>query len=90
MLYYYIAIEVIRDSFYVFVWLRVPYSRVGWCGLYSIGAGVLFVIESEYIVFKGLPGCFFILIVAAAGLRFVGKSPSLEESALYGISWSFW
>ena len=59
---------------------------MGWCGWYSIGAGVLFVIESENMIFKGLMRGFSILIVAPAGLRFVGKDESLEESALYGIS----
>jgi len=60
-----------------FVWVAVVELK---------GAGVLFVIESEYIVFKGLMRGFSILIVAPAGLRFVGKYESLEESALYAIS----
>ena len=44
------------------------------------------VIESEYMVSKGLMGDFSILIVAPAGLRSVGKPEYLEESVLYGIS----
>ncbi len=54
-----------------------------------MGAGALQVIESEYMISKGLMGDFSILIVAPAGLGFVGKYESLEESALYGISCSF-
>ena len=46
-------------------------------------------IESENMIFEGLMRDFSILIVVPAGLRFVGKYESLEESALYGISCSF-
>jgi hypothetical protein len=45
-----------------------------------MGAGALQVIESEYVIFKGLMGGFSILIVAPAGLRSVGKHEYLEES----------
>ena len=38
------------------------------------------VIESEYMVSKGLMGDFSTLIVAPAGLRFVGNQNFLEES----------
>ncbi len=37
-------------------------------------------VESENMIFKGLMGDFSILIVAPAGLRFVGKPEFLEES----------
>ena len=38
------------------------------------------VIKSEYMVSKGLMGCFSFLIVAPTGLRFVGKPEFFEES----------
>jgi len=38
------------------------------------------VIESEYMVSKGLMGCFSILIGVPAGLIFAGKPEYLEES----------
>ena len=46
-------------------------------------------IQSEYMLSKDLMGDFSTLIVPPAGLSFVGKHESLEESALYGISCSF-
>jgi len=44
------------------------------------------VIESEYMIFKGLMGDFSIFIGAPAGLGFMEKFEYLEESVLYSIS----